>query len=330
MNTVPHVGGFPSELERVHSRLRENHLSAVRDLLTDKIILRACAEVGMQFGKRVLTPIVTVLHMIATAMSTNASNRSDSSFRSAWNAFGSEHVSSAALSKARGRLPEKLWQILCAAVGKVAAAASAPWASWRGHRVVDLDGTCVSMEDNPELKEAFGVNKGRHGLGRYPLARVVVAMLWGTMTIIDYAVGGYRCSEWALTASMLANLLPGDLLVGDRHFAAAHYYVIYARRGLQYLTRAHHGREPGAHHHDRRCAQARLRADATQLQRRAPGRRLHKPPHGRGADVGTAGALRTHVGRHRSGRGPRAARQERAARRVSRTETLLASEGHAC
>jgi hypothetical protein len=239
MSTIHHVGDFDSELERVRTRLRENHLSAVRDLLTDGTILKACKEIGLEFRTRVLTPVITVLHVIAAAFSTNASNRSDSSFRAAWNAFGSERVSSAALSKARGRLPEELWQILCAAVGTIAAEASTQWAYWRGHRVVDLDGTCLSMEDNPELKDTFGVNKGRHGLGRYPLARVVVAMLWGTMTIVDYAVGGYRCSEWALAAQMLANLLPGDLVVGDRHFAAAHYYAIYARYQLQFLTRAH-------------------------------------------------------------------------------------------
>ena len=47
MSTVYHVGDFRSELEQVRSQLRKNHLNAVRDLLTDKIIYRACAEVGL-------------------------------------------------------------------------------------------------------------------------------------------------------------------------------------------------------------------------------------------------------------------------------------------
>jgi hypothetical protein len=240
MSNLPtDVDDFHRELECVRDRLRESHLSAVREVLTDEIILRACSEVGMQFRKRILPPIITVLHMIAAAFCSNASNRSDSSFRSAWNAFGSERVSSGALSRARGRLPEQLWRGLCSSVADVAAAASTPWSSWRGHRVVDLDGTCVSMEDNPVLKEEFGVNTGKHGPGRYPLARLVVAMLWGTMTIVDHVVGEYRSSEWALTTQMLARLQSGDLVVGDRHFAAAHYYVMYARHELEYITRAH-------------------------------------------------------------------------------------------
>ena len=48
----------------------------------------------------------------------------------------------------------------------MAAEAAVLWAQWRGHRVVDLDRTCVSMEDNPELKQTFGVNQGKHGPGR--------------------------------------------------------------------------------------------------------------------------------------------------------------------
>ena len=238
-NLASGVGDFQGELERVRERLRENHLGAVRDLLTDGIILAACKDAAVKFRNRILGPVVTVLHMIASAMSTNASNHAAGSFRAAWNEFGGERVSSAALSKARGRLPEILWQKLCSMVSGMAAKASEPWARWHGHRVVELDGTCLSMEDNPELKAAFGVNKGRHGDGRYPLARMVVGILWGTMTIVGYAVGGYCTSEWALVAQMLSGLLANDLVVGDRAYAGAHYYATYARHGLQFLTRAH-------------------------------------------------------------------------------------------
>ena len=137
-NLASGVGDFQGELERVRERLRENHLGAVRDLLTDGIILAACKDAAVKFRNRVLGPVVTVLHMIASAMSTNASNHAAGSFRAAWNEFGGERVSSAALSKARGRLPEILWQQLCSMVSGMAAKASAPWARWHGHRVVEL------------------------------------------------------------------------------------------------------------------------------------------------------------------------------------------------
>jgi len=41
------------------------------------------------------------------------------------------------------------------------------------------------------------------------------------------------------TSHVCAPLRPGDLLLADRHFAGAHYYVRYQRQGLDFLTRAH-------------------------------------------------------------------------------------------
>ena len=104
---------------------------------------------------------------------------------------------------------------------------------------MNLDGFCSSMEDNPELHEAFGTSNGRHGAGRYPLARVVVAAFMHTMVAVAYAVGEYRDSEQALTREVLPKLRPGDLIVGDRHFAGANLYAEYLAQGLEFITRKH-------------------------------------------------------------------------------------------
>jgi hypothetical protein len=60
------------------------------------------------------------------------------------------------------------------------------------------------------------------------------------MTVIAYAVGGYRTGETALADGLLHTLQTGDLLVADRYFAAAHFYVRYQQLGLEFLTRIHH------------------------------------------------------------------------------------------
>jgi hypothetical protein len=111
---------------------------------------------------------------------------------------------------------------------------------WHGHRVVLADGTCLSMIRTPELVQAFGVNTGYHGRGRYPLAQLVTLCLAGTMTILDYAIGRYRQGEWGLLNTILGSLRRGDLLIADRHFAGAPYYIRYQRAGLEFLTRVHH------------------------------------------------------------------------------------------
>jgi hypothetical protein len=110
---------------------------------------------------------------------------------------------------------------------------------WKGHRVVLADGTCVSMADKPLLFKEFGTNDGYHGKGKYPLARLVTLCLANTMTVINYAIGRYNQDETALLFSIMENLQKGDLLLADRHFAAAHYYWYYQQMDVEFLTRAH-------------------------------------------------------------------------------------------
>jgi hypothetical protein len=191
-----------------------------------------------------LTPVVTVLHMILSAL------WPEESFNACWQVlwdtfvswfpqFQGRSPSRRRIAAARTRLPLTLWRRLFQKVSQQAQQHSEGYDSWNGHRVVLTDGTCVSMIRTPELVKAFGVNKGHHGRGRYPLARLVTVCLAGTMTILDYALGRYRQGEWSLLSSILGSLRPGDLLLGDRHFAGAPLYVYYRNHGLEFLTRAH-------------------------------------------------------------------------------------------
>lgn len=218
--------------------------NAIGNVLPDEAILAACREENHVYRARKITPVLTVLHMLLAAIWPEAS------FQASWSVLWETFVSHCpwaqgrcpsrgALADARARLPIGVWQRLFTWVREQAEAASGGFDRWHGHRVVLADGTCVSMADQPDLKEAFGVNTGRHGAGRYPLARVVTLCLAGTRVILDYAIGRYKQSEVALTFPLLKSLHPGDLFLADRHFAGAHYYVRYQRHGLEFLTRIH-------------------------------------------------------------------------------------------
>lgn len=228
----------------ISEKIVASSLNAIQHLLPEYKIREVCTEVGHAWRDRVLSPGVTVLHMILAAL------WPEESFTAAWQvqwaAVASHYPELAGLSpsrgtvsKARKRLPLALWEKLFAYVSETAQAWGEAFAYWRGHRVVLLDGTCISMPDEPALFEAFGVNTGYHGPGRYPLARVATLCLAGTMTLIAYALGRYRDSEWTLADSILGTLRQGDLLIADRYFAAAHYYWRYRALGLEFLTRAH-------------------------------------------------------------------------------------------
>jgi hypothetical protein len=89
------------------------------------------------------------------------------------------------------------------------------------------------------LFKEFGTNTSKGVRGKYPLARLVALSLADTMTVLDYNLGRYTDDEASLARPLLANLKKDDLLLADRHFAAAHHYAYYLSLGLQFLTRAH-------------------------------------------------------------------------------------------
>jgi IS4 transposase len=228
----------------ISSHLESIPLSSIRGILPDKAILGACSDANYQFRERLITPVVTVLHMLLAAIWPEESF--NASWQVLWSIFKSRYPtvsrnspSRGDVSKARKRLPPAVWQNLFAWISRQAQELSEPWSRWHGHRVVLLDGTCVSMPDTPELMTAFGTQTGYKGTARYPLARLVVLSLANTMTVISYALGGYRQAETRLASTLLETLQKDDLLLADRLFAAAHFYVGYQRKGLEFLTRIH-------------------------------------------------------------------------------------------
>lgn len=238
------IGTSVRTTPKISHFLQGSILHSIRNVVSDELIERTCQEVGYQFRKRKITPVVTVLHMLLSAI------WPEESFNACWQVlwdtfigwfpqFQGQCPSRRRVAEARGRLPLSFWNRLFGAVSQQGQEHSDGYDGWKGHRVVLADGTCASMIRTPELVKTFGVNKGHHGRGRYPLARLVTLSLARTLTILDYALGGYRQSECSLLSSILGSLGKGDLLLGDRRFAGAPFYVEYRNHGLEFLTRAH-------------------------------------------------------------------------------------------
>jgi len=230
--TRSHIGVLRWDLEAMRTRLREGQLNALRQLLPDKVILDACHSAGHVYRQRLLTALVTVLHYLSAAI------WPEDSFQAAAASAGLD-VSSGSLSKARQRLPGAVIEKLEAYVAGLGQCLSQPYASREGFRLVAIDGTCLSMEDNPRLRRHFGIVNTRHGKSKYPEARMVVASLVKTGTIVAHRLGPYRTSEQALALELLGSLHSGDLLVADAHFAGSSLYWQYMQRGLHFITPAH-------------------------------------------------------------------------------------------
>jgi len=230
--------------EKISDKIEQVSFNSVRKVLSDTAIVQACKSVGYKYRERKITPIVTILHMIMAAIWPEDSF--NASWHVLWASFVSKFVhlsgqspSRGNVSQARARLPVKLWRFLFEWICQKGQELSEAFDKWKGHRIVLLDGTCVSMPDVPELFREFGVPTGFHGKCKYPLARLVTLCIANTMTVLDYALGRYDQDENTLAKPMLKKLKKGDLLLADRHFAAAHFYFYYKSLGLDFLTRAH-------------------------------------------------------------------------------------------
>lgn len=230
--------------EKIIPAMESITFNSVRKVLPDSVIQTVCTEVGYTYRERKITPILTIFHMILAAI------WPEESFQASWQVLWATWVSwfphlqgkspcRSKVSEARSRLPLALWSGIFDWISRQVQTLSDTRARWRGHRVVLLDGTCVSMADQPELFQSFGTSTGPNGKGKYPLARIVTLSLAHTMTVISYALGRYKQDENTLARPLLKRLRRGDLVVADRHFAGAHLYYTYQNQGLEFLTRAH-------------------------------------------------------------------------------------------
>ena len=65
--STPIIGGSRARFEPVRRKIEESQMNALRDILPDYDVLAACRDAGHELRGRLLTPVVTVFHMIAAA-----------------------------------------------------------------------------------------------------------------------------------------------------------------------------------------------------------------------------------------------------------------------
>ncbi len=142
---------------------------------------------------------------------------------------GRVSAATGAYTLARKRLPVGLLRTLTdLIVGRIQAAANT---SSNEHRSFFLfDGTTLTLEQVPELSEAFPPGHNQHGKGHWPVLQVVVAHdldsgvalrpAWGPM------YGPQPVSEQQLTEEILGRLPENAVVVGDINFGV--FSVAYA------------------------------------------------------------------------------------------------------
>ena len=144
---------------------------------------------------------------------------------------------STALTKVRGRLGEKPFELLLGRLAGPLSPGREPWSHICGLLAVAWDGTTVKAPASAENITAFGRPRGPKD-GHYPQVRLVTLIACGTRGLLGAAIGPLRsCGERALAAGLLGRLRPGMLLLADRGFYSYALWTAAAGTGADLLWR---------------------------------------------------------------------------------------------
>jgi hypothetical protein len=216
------------------------------DVLSAGDLQRVLDDCGVRFRDRIFTPLITLTTFLAQVLDPDHSMRQAVARLIAHRAVTGLPPCSAdtrAYSKARQRLPERVWADLTRRTGRDLLQDAPPSWCWRGRDVKVVDGTTLSMPDTPANQKAYPQpGSQRPGLG-FPQVRLVALFALATGALLDAALGphkGKHTGETALFRTLHHHLHEGDVLLADRYFCGYFHLALVRQRGADVVMRLHH------------------------------------------------------------------------------------------
>lgn len=197
-------------------------------LVEPEVVRDVCVELGIVYRKRILDPLMTLHALLVQVLHGNTALH-DLRLKAG--------VRASAGAICRARLPLAFFRAVLARLGRRWQDATADVGTWRGHRVVFVDGSGCSMPDEGPTRRHYGQPPGQaQGCG-FPVAKLLGIFHAGTGLILEWLDAPLFASEQALAADAVAGFRPDDVLVGDRAFGNYPMLAALARLGVQAVTR---------------------------------------------------------------------------------------------
>jgi len=214
-------------------------------LLAEDHIEEAFGQARQLWQGWIYTPAVTVWVFLAQCLSPAHSCRDAVAQLLAWLLASGRRRCSAqtgAYCTARDRLPEEACSRLVRDTGRqVDEEAPRDW-RWLGHRVLDVDGSTLTMADSQANQAEYPQLSGqKRGCG-FPIARIVVVFSLAVGTVLEAAVGKYRgkqTGENSLFRTLHPILQEGDVVLADRYFSGWFDLSLLQQRGVHSVVRKH-------------------------------------------------------------------------------------------
>src|SRR5262249_39324903 len=104
----------------------------------------------------------------------------------------------------------------------------------------------LTMPDTPANQQAYPQPRTQKPGRGFPILRVVVLLALATAVLTGAALGPYlgkQQGEPVLLRTLLGQLQPGEVLLGDRYYGSYWLVALALTRGLDVVFRLHHRRK---------------------------------------------------------------------------------------
>ena len=220
-------------------------MASLVPLVSDEEIEQVCLALGHRWRNRIFSPPVTVRSLLYRALNPDKSIVNTVEELTACRSLsGGFSPTAGAWCQARDRLPAQTLNCLINKSVRKMRRAFEELNLWFRRRVYIVDGTTVSMPDEPSLVKAFGLSKGKHGLSHFPVARLVAVLQAGLHIVSDYRIAHWRTAEQPLFHQMLLSIPRAAVVVTDRYYSGYVNFALVKRRGVHLLCRLHQRRDP--------------------------------------------------------------------------------------
>jgi hypothetical protein len=217
--------------------------AALGELLTDAEIETICRQLGHAWRERRLPPAIMVRSLVYRSLHRNKSIKTLLTDMAAAN-IQRQAPTDAAWCQARSKLPAALWpELIQRSEQRLVNLVGHQYLYW-DRPVFLIDGSTVSMPDEPELVETFGYANTKHGLSRFPVARLTFLVRAGIRAVCDYKIGHYRTSEDAQFNQMWPKIPNGAICLFDKKFCSFYNLAKLRQRRISVISPLHQKRNP--------------------------------------------------------------------------------------
>ncbi len=214
-------------------------------LLPENRIAEAFGKARWLWRGWIYSPAVTVWVFLSQCLSADHSCRDAVARLIAWRLTAGQKPCSAdtgAYCTARDNIPEEACQRLLRQTGRDAdEEAPSSW-RWLGRRVLNVDGSTVTMADTGANQKEYPQLSGQKPGCGFPIARIVVVFSLAVGTVLEAAIGQYQgkqTGENSLFRTLHGLLQDGDVVLADRYFSGWFDIALIQQRGGDVVVRKH-------------------------------------------------------------------------------------------